>query len=82
MAAGIVSNGQTVSDATQQVADQAAESGKQTSNQGGNETGQGFGSGYESGVTSSGPGWRNQPQPQSATLLLGLKAWRHLVVNK
>lgn len=56
MAAGIVSNGQTVSDATQQVADQAAESGKQTSNQGGNETGQGFGSGYESGVTSSGPG--------------------------
>ena len=53
MAAGIVSNGQTVSDATKQVADQAGEAGKQTATQNGGETAAGFGDGYSSRMPST-----------------------------
>lgn len=53
MASGIISNGQTVSDATKQVADQAGEAGKQTATQNGGETAAGFGDGYSSRMPST-----------------------------
>lgn len=53
MAAGIVSNGQTVSDATKQVADQAGEAGKQTAQTNSPESGKVWTQGFASGVSGS-----------------------------
>lgn len=53
MAAGIVSNGQTVSDATKQVADQAGEAGKQTAQTNSPESGKVWTQGFASSVSGS-----------------------------